>query len=194
MREIFKKGNPYIWLTASALTVCLLMICGVIVLIMMNGFGIFWPRKIVKITLHNGTVALGEIVKKEPIPYQKDSYRTKIKIGNRDVYGSDFTWIANADMVSLHFPIDAVVFERREWGNLYGFLKGFRQGETIKPLQHDTITFLLAESRNLYKKIRYIEKKEIGNINYLMEKYRLELKRLMMFPPTEKNSQKDGGA
>lgn len=71
MREIFKKGNPYIWLTASALTVCLLMICGVIVLIMMNGFGIFWPRKIVKITLHNGTVALGEIVKKEPIPYQK---------------------------------------------------------------------------------------------------------------------------
>lgn len=186
MREIFKKGNPYIWLTASALTVCLLMICGVIVLIMMNGFGIFWPRKIVKITLHNGTVALGEIVKKEPIPYQKDSYRTKIKIGNRDVYGSDFTWIANADMVSLHFPIDAVVFERREWGNLYGFLKGFRQGETIKPLQHDTITFLLAESRNLYKKIRYIEKKEIGNINYLMEKYRLELKRLMMFPPTEK--------
>ncbi|KAB2833038.1 MAG: phosphate ABC transporter permease PstA, partial [Candidatus Brocadia sp.] len=140
--------------------------------------------------LHDGTVTLGEIAKKEPIPHQKGSYRTKVKVGNRDVYGLDFTWIDHANIASITFPGDALVFERREWGNMYGFLKGLRQGEAIKPLQPENMIPILAESWNLYKKIRYIEKKEIGNINYLMEKYRLELKRLMILPPTEKMQKK----
>ncbi|GAN35391.1 MAG: phosphate ABC transporter permease PstA [Candidatus Brocadia sp. AMX2] len=186
MKKIFRTGNPSIWLTAGTLTVCLLMISGLIVLIMVNGFGIFWPRKIVQFTLRDGTVTLGEIAKKESIPHQKNACRTKLKVGNRDVYGLDFRWIDNADVISQDYPATVLAFERREWGNMYGFLKGLRQNDGIKPLGLEGMVPLLKESQALYKRIQYVEKKEIGNINYRMEKSRLELKRLMTLQPSEK--------
>lgn len=186
MKKLFRTGNPYIWLTAGTLTVCLLMISGLVVLIMVNGFGIFWPRKIVQFTLQDGTVVLGEIAKQESIPHQKNAYRTKLKVGNRDVYGMDFRWINNADIVSQDYPMHALAFERREWGNMYGFLKGLRRDDGVQPLNLKGMISLLKESHALYKRIRYIEKREIGDINYRMEKFRLELKHLMTLPPSEK--------
>lgn len=186
MKNLLGSGNPYIWLTAGTLTICLLMISGLTVLIMVNGFGIFWPRKIVQLTLLDGEVILGEIAKREPVPHQKDAYRTKVKVGNRDVYGMDFRWIDNADIASQTYPAHALAFERREWGNLYGFLHGLRQDGGVKPLKPESMASVLGESHALYKKIRYIEKKEIGNINYRMEKTRLELKRLALLQPSEK--------
>ncbi|MBM4067190.1 MAG: phosphate ABC transporter, permease protein PstA, partial [Planctomycetes bacterium] len=75
MKKLFKSGNPYIWLTAGTLTVCLLMIGGLVVLIMINGLGVFWPHRIAKMTLSDGAVVLGEIAKSESIPHQKGSYR-----------------------------------------------------------------------------------------------------------------------
>ncbi len=186
MKNFLRSGNPYIWLTAGTLTACLLMISGLVVLIMINGFGIFWPRKIVQFTLRDGTVILGEVTKRESIPHQKDAYRTKVKVGNRDVYGMDFRWIDNAEIVSQTYPVHALAFERREWGNLYGFLHGLRQDDGVKPLETESMASLIGESHALYKKIRYIEKKEIGNINYRMEKVRLELKSLTLLQPSEK--------
>lgn len=186
MKKIFRTGNPYIWLTAGTLTVCLLMISGLIVLIMINGFGVFWPRQVVKFTLRDDTVALGEIAKREPIPHQKGAFRTKLKVGNRDVEGLDFRWINDADIVTREYPADTLIFERREWGNMYGFLKDLRQDDAVKPLSLGGMTPLLEESQDLYKRIRYVEKKEIGDINYRMEKCRLELKRLMMLQSSEK--------
>lgn len=159
MKKFLRSGNPYIWLTAGTLTACLLMISGLVVLIMINGFGIFWPHKIVQFTLQDGTVLLGEIAKREPIPHQKDAYRTKVKVGNRDVYGMDFRWIDDAEVVSQTYPVHALAFERREWGNLYGFLQGLRQGDGVKPLEKEAMASLLRESHALYKKIRNIEKK-----------------------------------
>ncbi|MFO0795773.1 MAG: hypothetical protein U0586_17110 [Candidatus Brocadiaceae bacterium] len=64
MKKFFRTGSPYIWLTAGTLTFCLLMICGLIALITINGFGVFWPRKVARFILTNGTVAFGEIVKR----------------------------------------------------------------------------------------------------------------------------------
>lgn len=186
MKKLFRTGNPYIWLTAGTLTVCLLMISGLIVLIMVNGFGIFWPRRIVQFTLQDGTVALGEIAKRESIPHQKNAYRTKLKVGNRDVYGMDFRWIDNADIVSQDYPMHALAFERREWGNMYGFLKGLRRDDGVQPLNLEGMVPLLKESHALYKRIRYVEKKEIGDINYMIEKSRLELRRLMTLQLSEK--------
>lgn len=190
MRKIFKTGIPYVWLTGGTLTISLLMIIGLIILIMVKGLGMFWPHKLVHYTLHDGAIVLGEFSKKEPIPHQKDSYRTKLKVGNRDVYGIDFRWIDNAGIVSQEYPKTALTIERREWGNMYGFIKGLRQDNGIKPMELAEIEPLLSESQILYKRIRHIEKKEIGKINHKMEKYRLELKRLMMQQPSANTEKK----
>ncbi len=178
MKKTFKTGKPYIWMTGGTLTISLLMVFGLVMLIMIKGLGIFWPHNITMLMLKDNSVILGEIVKKEPIPNIEDSYRTKFKIGNRDVYGMDFRWIDNSNIVSRNYPPTALTIERREWGNMYGFLKGLKHDNGIEPISLIDVKPLLKESRNLYKRIRHIEKKEIGKINYKMEKHRLALKGL----------------
>lgn len=185
MRKILKTGSPYIWLSGGTLTISLLMIFGLVTLIMIKGLGIFWPHKITRLMLNDNSVVLGEVAKVEPIPNLKDSYRTKLKVGNRDVYGMDFRWFDNSTILSQDFPSTALTIERREWGNMYGFLKGMKHDDSVKPISLADMKPLLKESKALYKSIRHIEKKDIGKINYKMEKYRLELKLL------ERESQTD---
>ncbi|MFQ5685489.1 MAG: phosphate ABC transporter permease PstA [Candidatus Scalindua sp.] len=190
MKKTFKTGNPYIWLSGGTLAISLLMIFGLVALIMFKGLGIFWPHKITMLTLNNNSVVLGEISKVEPIPNLKDSYRTKLKIGNRDIYGMDFRWVDNSSIISQNFPPTALTIERREWGNMYGFLKGMKHDNCIVPMSLADLKPLLKESKALYKSIRHKEKKEIGKINYKMEKYRLALKRLKLELPSASTMKK----
>ena len=185
MKKIFKTGNPYIWLTGGTLTISLLMIFGLVTLIMFKGLGIFWPHTITRLMLNDNSIVMGEVAKVEPIPNITDSYRTKLKVGNRDVYGMDFRWEDNSRIISQDFPQTALTIERREWGNMYGFLKGMKHGNSIEHMSLNDLKPLLKDSKALYKKIRHIEKKEIGKINYKMEKFRLELKGLGRQPQTD---------
>ncbi len=173
MKKIFKTGNPYIWLSGSTLTISLLMIFGLVTLIMIKGLGIFWPQNITRLMLNDNSVIIGEVAKTEAIPNHKDSYRTKLKVGNRDIYGMDFRWVDNSIIISQDYPVTALTIERREWGNMYGFLNN-----RIEPMSLADMKPLLKESKALYKSIRHIGKKEIGKINYKMEKHRLALKGL----------------
>lgn len=185
MKKIFKTGKPYIWLSGGTLTISLLMIFGLVSLIMIKGLGIFWPHNITRLMLNDNSTVIGEIAKVESIPNLKDAYRTKLKVGNRDIYGMDFRWFDNSSILSQDFPPTALTIERREWGNMYGFLKGIKHDSSIDPLSLADLKPLLKESKTLYKNIRHIEKKEIGKINHKMEKYRLALKSL------ERESQSD---
>ncbi len=178
MKKILKTGNPYIWLTGGTLTISLLMIFGLVTLIMLKGLGIFWPHNTTRYMLDDNSIVLGEIAKTEPVPNLKNSYRTKLKVGNRDIYGMDFRWVDNSNILSKDFPQTALTIERREWGNMYGFLKGIRHDNAIEPISLADLKPFLKESKVLFKKIRHIEKKEIGKINHKMEKYRLTLKGL----------------
>jgi phosphate transport system permease protein len=185
MRKFLRTGNLYIWLTAGALTISLLMIGGLIFLIMVNGFGVFWPREIAMFTLYDKTEVMGEFVKREVIPCREDAYRTKLKVGNRDVYGLDFRWIDNEDIVSTEYPPNAFCFERREWGNMYGFLKGLKYDNITKPVTLEEIHQLVRKNQRLIKKIKFIEKKEIRKTTYLIEKKHRELRHLLMQPQTK---------
>ncbi|MBT3881423.1 MAG: phosphate ABC transporter permease PstA [Candidatus Scalindua sp.] len=185
MKKIFKTGKPYIWLSGGTLTISLLMIFGLVTLIMIKGLGIFWPHNVTRFMLNDNSAVIGEIAKVEPIPNLKDAYRTKLKVGNRDIYGMDFRWFDNSNILNQDFPPTALTIERREWGNMYGFLKGMKHDNGIETLSLTDLKPLLKESKALYKSIRRIEKKEIAKINHKMEKYRLALKRL------ERESQSD---
>ena len=190
MNKLFKNGDPYIWLTAASLTISILMITGLIALILVKGLGMFWPHKLVQYTLKDGNVVMGEITEKESVPDKKDSYRTKLKVGNRDVYALDFRWIENQNILSQEYPITALTIERKEWGNMYGFLKGLKLDNDLRLLKMEDMKHLLQENEKLFALIRHIEKKEIGNINHKIEKSRLRLKHLMMQHSSEETQQK----
>ena len=102
------------------------MVGGILLLIIVNGLGFFWPHTLYELTLKDGTRILGELNGQEIIPHSataefpEGKTRIRLKVGNRDLYGLDFRWVDEDQIVSRSIPQDAIVFERREWGNFYG--------------------------------------------------------------------------
>ena len=190
MKKFWKSGDPFIWLTGGALAFSLIMVAGLVILILWSGLGFFWPTNVTRLLLANNTIVLGQIVEREVIPQPgapvgtSVKYRIKVKQGNRDLYGADFVWIDDAEIVQQDDPPQAVVIERREWGNLYGFIKEVRDhGQVVAEGSEqgwEALQTHLPEVSRVYDEIRFIETKRIGEINYAQEQIRLRLRKLAL--------------
>jgi len=188
IKKFLDSGSLFIWLCGGALGLSLLMISGLLVLIMINGLGYFWPKDLVQLTLTDGSAVLGELVATETIPDSESSAtpkgheRIQLKVGNRDLYGLDFRWVDRADIVKEQYPSDVVVFERREWGKFFGRIKQIQEGEMSLASGNEagmTILFPLLERTNgIQKRIGAIAKEEIAELNYRLEQARLQLRSL----------------
>ncbi|MYI73130.1 MAG: phosphate ABC transporter, permease protein PstA, partial [Candidatus Dadabacteria bacterium] len=188
MPKLWKAGDAYIWISGLALMITLVMIGGLLFLIAAKGLGSMWPADIGRYTLRDGSVYLGQFQAKESVRdsdgVRSSESRIKLKIGNRDLYGLDFKWINEADIASRDYPRGAVILERHEWGNYHGYLKEIRKNGVVipggDPEAFSVLRDLIRDSNEIHAKILKIEKGEIGDINYGIEKRRLKLRGLAM--------------
>lgn len=188
LQKFFDSGALFIWLCGGALAISLLMIGGLVLLILINGMGYFWPKDLVQYTLQGGSKVLGEVVDTEVIPESASSvnpegkWRIQLKVGNRDLYGLDFRWVDKADIAATTYPSDAVAFERREWGNFYGWVKELYEGDRLLASEgQDALAALRAVMENtndLQEQIDHLEREEIGTLNHRIEEARLNLRSL----------------
>lgn len=188
LKRFIESGSLFVWLCGGALGVSLLMIGGLVLLILVNGMGYFWPKDLVQYTLKDGTMVLGEYVMSEMIPGSESSthpqgrWRIQLKVGNRDVYGLDFRWVDKADIVQESYPVDIGAFERREWGNFYGHVKAVFEGnDLLGSGGQDRLALLgsvLETTTALQTQIDHLERDEIGVLNYQIEQARLKLRSL----------------
>ncbi len=187
IRQFFRSGDLFIWLTASGVTLSLLMIGGLLVLIMVNGLGAFWPSNLWEVRLADGHIVAGKIVDREQIPYSESpefpdgKSRIRVHVGNRDVFGADFQWIDEDKIVARETPRDLVRFERREWGPMYGRVQAIYEGSRVVREGSEAWAHfgsLIQQVNEQYEQIRRLEEDEIGDINYRLEALRLEQKAL----------------
>jgi phosphate transport system permease protein len=187
VKKLWKSGEPFIWLTGGALAMGLIMVVGLVLLILVNGLGFFWPADVVSLSLADGRTIIGQIDERETIPQADGAvgeakHRIKIKQGNRDLYGADFVWVDEPAITSREQPPEAVIIERREWGNLYATIKQVKDAEGIVAEgTDDSWTALharLPDAIRTVDEIRRIETKEVGDINFAQERIRLNLKKL----------------
>lgn len=186
MNKFWKSGDPFIWLTGVALMFSLLMIAGLMYLITAKGLGFFWPSNLAEIKLRDGSVLLGEITGQEKVkahdPDGQDMTieRTQLKIGNRDLYGLDFRWVDDTNIENISYPQYAVALERREWGNMYGFIKEITEGGNVLCTGNESCWAVLESQipvySKIYEEIKGIEKGAIGGINRQIENLRLKIR------------------
>ena len=197
----FQSGTPWVWLNAAAVSISIIMVIGLLLLIAVRGLGHFWPKTIWEIEYqdqHAEIVLLGERARTKIVSAKQlaeagikisndDEFveRTLLKTGNRDVYGFDFKLIVGPNELKQSKPADAIVFERTEWGNFYGFIKSIQEYnqaiELVQPTEGQRSEDLWLELQQritrvqkLRERIHKLEKNEIGAINYRMEKLRLD--------------------
>jgi phosphate transport system permease protein len=189
-KKFWKSGDPFVWLSGVALMFSLLMIAGLLYLIAAKGLGFFWPANLTEIQLKDGSKLLGEITGHEKVKGYNAAEdepfieRTQLKIGNRDLYGLDFRWVDDDQIQNISNPKFAVALERREWGNMYGFIKEVTESGNVVCHGNEECWPVLEEQIPKYAKIadeiKSIEKGAIGGINAQIEDLRLDIRGLEM--------------
>ena len=191
IKNWFDSGTPFVWLNAGAVSISVVMVVGLITLIAVRGLGHFWPADIHVFDYYatpseTPVRLMGEMVDEESVsrsragnPAYKGEIikRNLIKTGNRDVSGLDFRWILDAGIKNSSLPENAMVVERHEWGNLYGFLTGLEihgQQFNSSKLLWEKFQETISKNNEIFDQIRHIEKNLIGAINYKMERLRLK--------------------
>jgi phosphate transport system permease protein len=189
-KTFFASGNVFIWGCAAGVSISLLMVFGLLLLIIINGLGYFWTSGIVELTLKDGQHVMGQLAGREVIPRSVTPDRTegkgrlRVKIGNRDIYGLDFKWVNDDQIVSQTYPPDTVLLERREWGNMYARINAVYKGEELQAEGNDAgwvaLGALITTTNALHQQITRIETTEIGVINSDIEQARLKIRALGM--------------
>jgi len=200
IKQWFKSGAPWVWLNAAAVSVCLIFVVGLLGLVVVRGAVHFWPSQVAEFSYQedNGQIQTlaGEIVDTSvtgAVMAKAAGYKMAddedslvqhlIKIGNRDIHGMDFRWIQVRNIKQQRNPKDLMVVERREWGNFYGFLSEVKESGTtiaVGKEAQSVLTEKLAVTLGIYEEIARLEKKEIGAINYGLERLRLKQKSLQL--------------
>ncbi len=163
-------------LCGGALALNLLLIVGLLALLAWNGLGYFWQKPIVELTLADGTQVLGELHQEETVSLTdedgrgRETTRMQLKVGNRDFTGADFRWIEAEEVAARAIPPDAVLLERREWGNFYGRLLEIRRAdEVLASGGGDPVWELLGplhdEKVESRERVERIEKREMRDVD-----------------------------
>jgi phosphate transport system permease protein len=201
MRKYLKSGDVFIWLTGMGLGISLIMISGLVLLILINGKDYFWASEIVEITKKDNIKKLGVIVKEESVPNlnlpedlrNKGLKRLQLKIGNRDLYGYDFQWFDERDILETTTPKYASAIERIEFGNFYGYVKEIIiDGKILAKGESETSSKLnshLNYVSSIRSQIKDVEKNQIGKINYEIENLRLGIKKILHSSKTSANDE-----
>jgi len=189
----FKSGAPWVWASAATVSISLLMVAFLLVMLIVKGFGHFWPSEVIEFKI-NSVSEFAQRRQLEEVPAQRiretglevpESVhfvgRRLVKTANRDMTGQDFKWVLENDLKTIKTPKDALILERREWGDFFGRIKSIKElGEMAQTDESliEQFNHRLKRSNALFKQIRAIEKDDIGSINYAMEKLRLKRRKL----------------
>lgn len=146
--SLFANGEPMVWLTGGALALALFMIVGLLSLVVVEGIGSFWPRRVVLKESFQGLKVAGETTDRETFHPDQRAFdalpesaraaaqanvaahggvalRELLRTGNFDVSGEHFRWVSDFEIARESTPEWILVAERQTWGRFYGTPKSF---------------------------------------------------------------------
>jgi len=197
---LYAEGEPMVWLTGGALGVALLMIVFMVLYVGFMGAANFWPQPIVELATARGETFLGEVtrrqhyrptvaqlagvppeirtvVQRELAQHDGMVERRLVRTGNFDLTGTRFHWVSGYDVIEEHRPEWALVFERMEWGNFYGYPRAFTvDGRLVAELPEDVwerFRGTHSEVRDRWRARKRLETRDIGRANREQEQARL---------------------
>jgi len=157
-------GLAGIWATALATLVVLAMLATLLAIVVVNAFAWFWPARIHEVRLTSGAVLVGERVGREEIPATAGGggvqYRVQLKVGNRELTGSDFVWVPEPEIASMTEPPDLVRVIRSEYGDAFGRIAAAVDGtgESLDLAAPGALDRLLADGAGMRRERRRLER------------------------------------
>lgn len=194
-----KSGSPWVWMNAGAVSIAVIMTLGLLAVIAVRGLEHFWPSDVIvadyQVPGSAPKVIAGEVVQAEEVPRARlaasglpvdvegGEFMTRelLKVGNRDVFSADFSWVIADWLSNQRKPDDLLVLERREWGNFYGQLLNIKEGGQLVAegeAAGQELQQRIERIDELHAKIAKLERVDIGRINHGLERLRLKTRKL----------------
>lgn len=110
LKTFWKRGDSYVLLTGFGLVFSLLMVVVMFLIILVKGFGFFWPYNLEQIETKSGTIYLGQLWNEKTLRTTNannekiEIKQVQFKIGNRDLFGLDFKWLENDEIIKREHP------------------------------------------------------------------------------------------
>jgi phosphate transport system permease protein len=199
LKSWFKSGAPWVWMTAGGVSIAVIMTIGLLAVIATRGLGHFWPADVIEshyqVPGEESRLIAGELTQAEEVPRARlaaaglpvdvkgGEFMTRelLKVGNRELFGADFSWVVAEWLSESRTPAELLVMERREWGNFYGYLVNVKQeGKLVAEGEAawGELQQRIVRIDELHEQISKLEKKDIGRINAGLERLRLQTRRL----------------
>ncbi|MDI1249500.1 MAG: phosphate ABC transporter permease PstA [Lacunisphaera sp.] len=187
-----RRGEHLLWLSGSALALAFLLIAGLLVLVITSGAAHFWPHPLTMADRAGKPPVIGILTNEQEEKRDVEgnvlkTAQVQFKAGNRDLNGFDFVWVQAAELANFRTPPEIVALERQEYGDFYGFLDAVEHRGQVIAQGAEAWPALQREregARALAAQARRLQKDDIGEVNMLMERERLRLRRAKL----------DGGA
>lgn len=190
-REGRPVGETWVWLTGFGVAAGLLMVCGLLWIIFIQGMGAFWPKEIDEweLTLPSGKhETLFASVAKErtrgergPAGGVREIPEWQLYLGNRDVYGQSYRYIDASSVRARRRADDLVLISRLENGSAIGIPLSVvtEKGERItasNPSFRSALDRLVREGERKRGELRRIERGSIASLNEKLSALRREIR------------------
>lgn len=178
--KAMRQNDRWRWLTAGAVTVCLLAFTLLIGLLGWQGIRAFWPQSLALYSLQQPEAGMTRLLG-ETVSYH-DHYaapelasgfvhRYVIKTGNRDWAAPDFRVLYSQAALAVTYPADAMVVQRRMGGSAYGWFDGLREGTEMLTARNPNALLAqrLRQVHQIQHQISHLRRVEMARINRQLE-------------------------
>lgn len=186
-----KSGNPWVWLTAGAVSISLISVLGLLLLIGWKGLVYFWPAPLYQWQDAQGQRLFGQVYQRDhvsldqlseqdrPWPEQvmkaEQAERLSIKVANRDIYPRDFISVLAIDLHHQVTPQDLAVFERTRSGDFFGRPVAFEnKGQAYQDSLPQRISTAIKSADEVREKIDDILQNELHLVTQQLNELRAE--------------------
>ena len=140
--KFWSRGEPMVWVAGGTLAAILLCALVLMLVVLVNGLGYFWPAPLEELQLADGTRALGRRTTNIGGAQHGDSFAFRTANKGFDAKTQAIRRIKRDEVVSSTFPPDALAVERLENSDFYGTLIDVELPELEVPSAADPLARL----------------------------------------------------
>jgi len=178
------KGEPWVWFTSLGLIIGLTMVAGLLGLVLINGFSVFWAPQVPTVKLKDGTEIVGQFVQRRirsNSPASDPHYERQYQIGLRELNNTSYVWVDELNIVDEKFNSETLGLERMENGPAFITPKTVVDS-TGKQHVADANAFVIIDAEveqatAIRERVLDINQNKIGRVNAEMEETRIALRR-----------------
>lgn len=187
------KGEPWVWFTSLGLIIGLSMVAGLLGLVLVNGFSVFWAPQVPTVKFKDGTEIIGQFVQRRVrsnSPASDPRYERQYQVGLRELNNNSYVWVDELNIDEEKFPLETIGLERMENGPAFVTPKLIvdSTGQSF-PANEANFSVILKEvtaAALVRGRLLDINERQIGAVNAKMESTRINLRRADdLHEPTE---------